>query len=182
MPSSLVPTSVVFRRTRTAIAVGATALAVGASLLTAPIASAKPIGAPIIGGGNDILGAGCFYQIGVRVGAGTTNKPEPATSARPVTDKEKADKERVDKAKKDKADQWVEFWELQSPGEPGAKGSIRIGRAKPNANGVAIVGWTPRRTGFRSVYARQQGAWSQPRQVTVNDALSVGRLCLLRWW
>lgn len=172
------PTSSVFRRARLAAAIGATTVAVAAGLMTAPAAQARPVAAPSIGGGSEILGAGCFYPVGIKTAPDAPTKPKPGQTAEEA---EKAE-EAKDKAKKDKSGDWVTFWDVQSPGEPGQKGSVLIGRAKPNAQGVAVIRWTPRRTGFRSIYAKHRGQWSQPRQITVNEAISLGRLCILRFW
>ncbi|GED97356.1 hypothetical protein [Gordonia crocea] len=155
------------RRLRLGTAVACAGLAVTTSLFVVPVASAKPQGAPIVAGGNAVLGNGCTYTIGVRVG--------PAKPARPGRATEQP---AAPKAKADDGTGRVVFWETAATAKPGARSSVRIGSAKPNDKGVAVLNWTPRTTGGRAVWAHQKG-WSTALQVTVAPALALGPLCLM---
>ncbi|MFT4201784.1 hypothetical protein [Gordonia sp. (in: high G+C Gram-positive bacteria)] len=152
----------------TLVSVGVAGAVLAASSTTSE-ASAKPLGAPeVVSSGT--LGTGCTYQVGIRVGvpanrAANTSPTDPAT----------------DKARRTAATEPVVFWEIPGSGRPGAKGSRRIGRAKPTKDGIAAVAWTPTKAGFSTIRAYQQKTWSAPTPVTVSAALRVGPLCLLSW-
>ncbi len=164
--------STTLRRSRRGLALASTVVAV--TLLSGSPASAVPIGAPVVGGDSAVYGTGCAYAVGIRVGApGATEKADPAGN-----DAGPAGKKADPTGKKAGATGWVTFWEAPGAGKPGAPGSKRIGRAKPNAKGVAIVKWTPQTAGSRTIRAYQKG-WSRPTQVSVVQATSVGHLCVL---
>ncbi|QKT06767.1 hypothetical protein HUN08_05825 [Gordonia sp. X0973] len=158
------------RRLRVGIAAGGVAATVLASLVATPIASAKPLGAPILGSGSTVVGNGCTYALGVKVAP--AKRLPPTLGFTVLDDKPNAQK------RKDDGKGWVTFWETKGVAKPGSRGSKRIGRAKPDAKGLAVIAWTPGRIGASSVWA-YQGSWSAPLPVTVVAALPVWRICLM---
>lgn len=177
------------RRTRGLSVVVASA-AVAATVLVAPSASAaKPLGQPVVGGDTAVYGTGCRYPVGIKVDPRAPKTTAPSTSGSPADGRVQADKPvtKDPKANKDpkakkKVSKYVYFWDVPAGAKPSSREATLIAWAEPNAKGVAVINWSPKQSGFRDVYARYQKRWSAPTQVTVEDAISLGRVCLLRFW
>mgnify|MGYP000101865494 FL=1 len=178
------------RRTRAGLSAWVAAAALAATVFVAPSASAAtPIGQPVVGGDTAVYGTGCRYPVGVVVDPRTPKTNAPTTSGKPADGRVQVDKpvtkdpkDKKDPKAKKKVSKYVYFWDMPAGAKPGSGDATLIAWTKPNAKGVAVVNWTPKTSGFRDVYVRYHNRWSKPTQVTVEDAVSLGRLCLLRFW
>lgn len=175
--------SSVSRGARAGLSVGVAAAAVAATVLVAPSASAaKLIGQPVVGGDTAVYGAGCMYPVGILIDPRTQSTTAPTADGRTADGRVPVDKPVTKKPKKKKVSKYVSFWDVPAGAKPWSRSATLIARTEPTAKGVAVVRWKPKQPGFRDVYARYQKRWSKPTQVTVEDAVSLGRLCLLRFW